>query len=87
LDPTVPDTSFLERLKSHRGGLVRVLAQRNSAVSLDQWNNKLCLLLDARRWGSATTVVEVELLADGRVIRLWLVPREIEFLGGEERDR
>ena len=64
-----------------------MLAQRNSAVSLDQWNNKLCLLLDARRWGSATTVVEVELLADGRVIRLWLVPREIEFLGGEERDR
>jgi len=83
----VPDTSFIDRLESHRGGLVRVLAHRSSAVSISQWNNKLCLLLDARRLSSATTVVEVELLADGRVIRLWLVPREIEFLGGEAGER
>jgi hypothetical protein len=77
------ESSFLERLKSHRGGLVRVLAQRSSAVSLGKWNNKLCLLLDAGRWRCTTTAVEVELLADGHVIRLWLVPREIEFIGAE----
>jgi hypothetical protein len=80
------ETSLLEQLKSHVGGLVRVRAQRaDRAIALSQWNSKLCLLLAAGT--TAAEVVEVKLLADGRIIRLPLIQNEIEFIGAEERER
>jgi hypothetical protein len=74
------DQTFEQRLKSHVGGLVRVVDEAKVDPAL---RGKIGLALSARGMYSRGPV-RVELLIDGSVRSLLLYPSELEFLGAED---
>jgi hypothetical protein len=77
----MPDVQTFERLlKSHTGGLVRVVDEAQLDPAL---RGKIGLALSARAMFSRGPV-RVELLIDGSVKKLLLYPGELEFLGADD---
>ena len=74
------DQTFEQRLKSHTGGLVRVVDEAKVDPAL---RGNIGLLVSARLLYSRGPV-RVELLIDGSVKKLLLYPDELEFLGAED---
>ena len=74
------ESSFLEQLKSHVGGLVRV-AELNSGRTASVFSGKIGLLLGAELRGFLLTSMMVELLIDGSANKLLLYPGELELIG------
>jgi hypothetical protein len=89
-----PETSFIERLQSHVGGLVRVLyterrreaARQRPLLRLDDdVIGKIGLLLRSEsRLTLWHTVVKVELLIDGKIKELILLSGDLEFIGADD---
>ena len=74
---------FIQRLKSHRGGLVRFTGDFYLPDSPPQsLSSKIGILIDARAaWpGSARPVVS--LLIDGSVKEIYVAPGQLELIGG-----
>jgi hypothetical protein len=72
----VPDTSFLERLESHRGGLVRVKSTYSDLIG------KIGLLTAARPASGhpREDAALIDLFIDGRLRSLYVYTFEVEFL-------
>jgi hypothetical protein len=84
-----PDTSFLERLQSHQGGLVRVRvgAWRGSWATTREFDGKIGLLMStfpAFGGGISVDAQWVELLIDESIKNIFLYPDEVEFLGADD---
>ena len=80
------ETSFLEQLKSHVGGLVRMCNYGGGGAS--GLNGKIGLLMSvSEAWRSsrpAEALEQIELLIDGSVRSLIVYPHELEFLGADD---
>jgi len=84
-----PDTSFIERLLSHRGGLVRVRpgAWRDSRTTTREFDGKIGLLMGtfpAFGGGISVDAQWVEMLIDESIKNIFLYPDELEFLGADD---
>ncbi len=79
------ESSLLEQLKSHMGGLVRVRCDDGYANSL---NGKIGLLMSASEAERDDHYVgepmQIEVLIDGSVRILLLYPHELELLGADD---
>jgi hypothetical protein len=74
------DQTFEQRLKSHTGGLVRVVDEAKVDPAL---RGNIGLLVSAKLLFSRGPV-RVELLIDGSVRSLLLYQSELEFLGAND---
>jgi len=84
-----PETGFIERLLSHRGGLVRVRpgAWRDSRATTREFDGKIGLLMGtfpAFGAGISVDAQWVELLIDESIKNIFLYPDELEFLGADD---
>jgi len=68
--------TLLEKLESHRGGLVRLPTQLFwYGRGWDRTPGRICLLLDAGAYAAAAY-----LLIDGQPRWIWVVTEDVEFL-------
>ena len=72
---------FMQRLKSHRGGLVRFTGDFYLPDSPPQsLSSKIGILIDAKEAVVAPAVVS--LLIDGSVKEIYVAPGQLELIGG-----
>jgi hypothetical protein len=80
------DSSFHERLQSHRGGLIRV-GELDSRLVASAFSGKIGLLMSVNTACAGLTVEGaqwVELLIDGSVRSIFLYPDELELIGADD---
>ena len=74
---------FMQRLKSHVGGLVRIVNVESVSPSR---NNAIFLLISAN-WDLELGPVdpgqaEIRVMANGKIDKIYIYEREIELIGG-----
>jgi hypothetical protein len=80
----VSDTSFIDRLQSHVGGLVRVADHPVAFLSLPWLNGKVGLLLSARRLGRERDRAVVDIFVDGSVHSCAVKSSFLVLVGAED---
>jgi hypothetical protein len=81
----VSDTSFVDRLQSHVGGLVRVADRPVAFLSLPWLNGKVGLLLGARPVAAlADAWAVVDIFVDGSVHNCALKSSYLVLVGAED---
>ncbi len=73
-----PESEFLNQLRSHVGGLVKV-GELDSGLVASAFNGKFGLLLRANSWNGGMGAV-AELFIDGRCMVMTFLPGEIEII-------
>jgi hypothetical protein len=85
----VSDTSFVDRLQSHVGGLVRVADHPVAFLSLPWFNGKVGLLLSARPLsrrglGAGVALAAIDIFVDGSVHSCEVKPKFLDLVGAED---
>ena len=91
------DTSFVDRLQSHVGGLVRVADHPVAFLSLPWLSGKVGLLLSARpvtrrglgdpepdRLGAGVALAAIDIFVDGSVHSCEVKPKFLDLVGAED---
>ena len=83
------DTSFIDRLQSHIGGLVRVADHPVAFLSLPWLNGKVGLLLSARPLarrglGAGVALAAIDIFVDGSVHSCEVKPKFLDLVGAED---
>jgi hypothetical protein len=77
------ESSFHERLQSHRGGLVRVSRRASVMWGSRELSSKIGILVEA---GSVLYDggAWVDMLIDGKIRPLYVYPGDLEFIGADD---
>jgi hypothetical protein len=77
----MPETDFLEQMLSRVGGLAKMTTELEVYPEMI---GKIGLLMDVYRVDGAGSVVLAEVLVDGSVKEIYVIPGDLEFIGADD---